>query len=301
MSEILDHPHIVLQAQVIKEQQLVNHLHLHKKRALIAFLNDQEKYNILMGRLPMLGEDLAQIETKIEQYNLARVSRLPYTPTNPIVSENDPILENIRSRPDIMQVFTSGGFEFRPVMINLKQVLSLQSTIRTDNLDERIHASQKDSTSLLQLYFPSDPPMEATYKIDERSCTLTTSNPNLMYQPSILVGAQTLPNIALTPQIKPNFFNVAHYQGRYFVREGHHRTAGLLHHSTETSAIAPCILIEAQTIEQVGWQQGMFPISTLLSDYPPYLSDFWNESLSCDIIQKPVHRVIRMQIDTFEV
>lgn len=97
----------VIPVQQFNEQQLDIRSRLQTKRVLVAYLNDQEKKNILLGRQPQLGEDLTQLRQRVANYNVARASRTKYTPTDPIVSESDPILEQIRTRPDITNTFIS--------------------------------------------------------------------------------------------------------------------------------------------------------------------------------------------------
>src|SRR6266571_4365968 len=144
-----------LQVPDVQEQQSSNPSRLLTMRTLLAYVDDQEKRNILLGRPPLPGEDLTQLEQTIAAYNTARTSRPMFTQTNPIVSEDDPLLDAIRTRPDVINVFTSLGIPWRPVMIDLKQVLAFQHIVRVDDLDERVAAACKDLNALLQLCFPS--------------------------------------------------------------------------------------------------------------------------------------------------
>jgi hypothetical protein len=293
-----------LEAQQAQEPQSANPPRLHTKRVLVAYMDDQEKRNLLLGRSPLPGEDLAQIEQSIAQYNTARTSRPRYVPTNPIVSEDNPILDKIRTRPDIINVFTPAGLSWRAVMIDLKQILSFQPIVRVDDLDERVMAASKDPDSLLQLCFPPNVQMEASFETSEQGHTIVTSSPNLTYVPAQLpaqIGGQPVPALAFVPQFNFNFLNVAHYQGRYFIRDGYHRTAGLLRNNAEPQVIIPCILVETQTLNQTGWRPGMIAEAVLLSDHPPYVSDFWDEAVSRDLLQKPKRRIFRMRLDLFEI
>jgi hypothetical protein len=293
-----------LEAQQVQEPQSTNSPRFHTKRTLIAYVDDQEKRNILLGRPPLPGENLTQIEQSIARYNAARTSRPRYTPTNPIVSEDDPILDKIRTRPDIINAFNPAGLSWRTVMIDLKQVLSFQPIVRVDDLDERVTAVNKDTDSLLQLCFPPNVQMEASFEMNEQGYTIITSSPNLTYIPTpipVQAGEQSIPAPAFVPQFNLGFLNVAHYQERYFIRDGYHRSAGLLRNNTEPQVIIPCILVEAQTINQIGWRPGMIAESVLLSYHPPYVSDFWDEEVSHEILQKPKRKVYRIRLDVFEI
>ena len=146
--------------------------------------------------------------------------------------------------------------------------------------------------------------MEASFEMNEQGYTIITSSPNLTYVPKpipVQAGAQFLPAPAFVPQFNLGFLNVAHYQGRYFIRDGYHRAVGLLHNNAEPQIIIPCILIEAQTLNQTGWRPGMIAEAVLLSDHPPYISDFWDEEVSRELLQRAKRRVFRIRLDLFEI
>jgi hypothetical protein len=286
-------------------QQPANRSQFHKTRALVAYLDDQEKRNLLLGRPVLPGEDLTQIEQRIEQYNNARTSRANYSPTNPIVSDDDPILDIIRTRPEIAAAFDQLGLPYRSVMIDLKQVLSYQSIVRIDNLDERVTAATKKSDALLELCFPTTMQIEASMEMDGQGYTLTTSNPNLSLVLTQIPIPVAVGQIALTPAFVPQdntgFLNVVHYQGRYFIRDGYHRAVSLIRNNTEPQVIVPCIIIEAQTLNQTGWRPGMIAEAILLSNNPPHLSDFWDDTISCELLRQSKRKIFRVRLDVFEI
>lgn len=157
---------------------------------------------------------------------------------------------------------------------------------------------------MLELCFPLNVQMEASFEISEQGHTILTSSPNLTYIPTqipVQVGMQSVPSPAFVPQFNFSFLNVVHYQGRYFIRDGYHRAAGLLHNNPEPQVIIPCILVEAQTRNQTGWRPGMIPEAVLLSDHPPYISDFWDDEVSSELLQRAKRRVFRFHLDMFEI
>ncbi len=290
--------------QVGQQQSPAHPSSLQKFRSLIAFVDDQEKRNTLLGRQPRPGEDLTLIEQDIARYNAARVSRAKFTHLNPVVDESDPILDQIRSRPDIISVFSQQGLPWRTVMIDLKQVLSFQPIVRVDDLDERIAVAVQESNALVELLFPQNIKMEAYYEASEQGHTIIVSNPNLTFIPAqlpVTVWGQTMPAPAFIPQFTIGFFNVVHYQGRYFIRDGYHRAAGLLRKNTDPQLIVPAILVEAQTLNQTGWRPGMIAEAILLSDHPPFVSDFWDDTVAYDLLRQAKRRVFRMHLDFFEI
>ena len=288
-------------------QQNASSSRFQTKRALVAYMSDQEKHNILIGQPPLLGEELAKLEQTIAQYNAARMARPKYTPITPIITESSPLLDRICSRPDIISAFKSTGMPWRPVMVDLRKILSFQSVVRIDNLADRIGTALNNPDALLELCFPSNANIEASIETSPQGYTITTTSPHLMYIPSLVpvtIGNQMTPVPAFTPQTNPGFFHVVCYQGRYFIRDGYHRAVGLLYKNTDEQIVVPCILVEAQLLSQTGWQpgqSGMIAEAILLSDYLPHVSDFWDETVSCDFIQKSKRRIFRMRLDIFEI
>lgn len=285
-------------------QQNASSSRFQTKRALVAYMSDQEKHNILIGQSPLLGEELAKLEKTIAQYNAARMARPKYTPITPIITESGPLLDRITSRIDVTTMFNATGMRWHPAMIDLRKILAFQPIVRVDDLDDRIGIALNDPDALLELCFPSGRNIAASFETNPQGYTITTTNPHFTYVSSqipIPKNIQALPVLTFTPQVNAGFFNVVCYQGRYFIRDGYHRAAGLLHKSKEEQVVVPCIIIEAQMLNQTGWQPGMIAEAILLSDYPPYVSDFWNEAVSCDFFQKARRRIFRMKIDMFEI
>ncbi len=176
--------------------------------------------------------------------------------------------------------------------------------VRVDDLDERVSAALQNTDALLQLCFPTGQTIGFMQETNDQGHTITTSSPHITYIPTPLqaqVGGQIIEVPAFIPQTNPNHFNIVSYKGRYFIRNGYHRAAGLLRNNTQSQIIVSSILIEAQTLQQTGWQPGMFAEEVLFSDYPPYVADFWDETLSYEILQKPKRRVFRIRVDAFEV
>jgi hypothetical protein len=93
------------------------------------------------------------------------------------------------------------------------------------------------------------------------------------------------------------FVQVAHYKGRFFLRDGYHRAVSLLRAGITT---IPCILIEAHSFEEIGAEpKVMFGYETLFGDRPPMLSDFFNESVSVDVLQPAIRKVVRVAGEQF--
>src|SRR5207244_2176014 len=158
----------------------------------------------------------------------------------------------IKARSDIKTAFDSLGMKWEPVMVNLKEVQAFQKTVRADNLGSRLASALLNQDQLVELCFPSSWSTELFLQRSDDGYIIGSSNPNFSVftgQPHLEGGH--LSSLPFMPMVNTNFFQVAHYEGRYFIRDGYHRGVGFLH---ERKDIVPCILVQAQSFEQIGWK-----------------------------------------------
>ncbi len=267
-------------------------------RALVGWMNEQEQLQTLLGRLPLPTDDLAALSASAAAYRAAVTSRPAFTPMSPLSAiEGVELLAALSVRPDI-HAFVA-GVGGRLAMVNLREVLAFQKTIRVDDLDARAAPALEDLSHLLELCFPSSLSLEINYERDDVGFTLTSTNPNFLIVPGqspLDIGGLSSFPFHLVPN--RNYFMVAHYQGRYFIHNGYHRAVGFLRAGRD---IVPCVLAEAQHFDQVGWRPGMIDQEQMLGEYPPRLVDFWDDAVSYSILRQARRRVFRLRVDVFDV
>jgi hypothetical protein len=96
-----------------------------------------------------------------------------------------------------------------------------------------------------------------------------------------------------------SYVQVARYQGRPFLRDGYHRAAGLLRAGVTR---IPAVVIDAPSYQFVAPSApSLFDHEVAFSDRAPKLPDFWDESVSADVLQPAVRKVVRMRADEFVV
>ena len=251
-------------------------------------------------------------------------SRPVFTPHHPVteLSENA-LVQAIKVRPEFSYIQTEVQSEdptgnCRIAMINLKDVLAIQPGVRVDNLETRIFQGPPTDEQLFALCFPPSEPSEAiSIDVNERGYTVTALDPNVRvvpwsHIPKIPPLALPLYKLqypsALSPlQMQifpfallrvPNYLQVVHYQDRYFLRNGYNRAVALLHQNIQN---VPCLLIETQEEDMVGFKPGMLDPEIVLGDYPPTLSDFWQDAVTCLWQTSAMRRIYHMTLEEIKV
>jgi len=274
----------------------------------MGWLNEPEALSAMLGRAATPADDVASLRSLHRAYQQAVQKLEPYEAEDPRVDLSTPELASVASRPDIQSVLS--GLTWKPAMVDLRKVLSFQKLISIEGLDERL-SGVSDPVSLLDLCLPmqqSVPPLGAFSDPDGKGFTVSSVNPNLRIAAGQISDALVNPSPELPPVkmqaitilvfMGMSFLQVVRYRDRSFIRDGYHRTAGLLKRQI---FVAPCIFIEAQNFEQISAPAGSFTYETLFGDRPPMLSDFWDDAVSRDIEQVAVRKVVRVRGEEFVV
>lgn len=279
-------------------------------RALIGWLDDEEGVRFLLGRVPKPTDDIAPLQELIAKRRAAVAARETYAPVNPLI---DPAsqsgLDVVAARPEVQATFQP--HRWRVALANLEHVLAFQKTIKTEDLDRRLAPVVEDADKLLELCLPTEqpaPPQGAFGDADGKGFTISSQNPNLrivggqLHEADVSAGpggsSMTMQAITLLVNFGTSYLQVAHYNGRYFLRDGYHRAAGLIRAGI---TVVPCIFIDARSFEEVNPGQGMFTYETMFGPRPPRLIDFWDDEVASDIKQPAIRKVIRVRGEEFVV
>jgi len=278
-------------------------------RALIGWLAPSEAATMLLGRNPNPGEDIETYLMTTEPYRESVASRKPRIFTNPIVDEKrfSSILADVADRPEVKASFH--GLVWRPAVVDLTHVLSFQKIIFTDS--PGIDPEHIDNASLSELCLPREQPLPPTGALtdpDGKGFTISSLNTNLRIAGIQLNEAKVAPGpglpsvrmqaVTLLVTMGTSYVQVVRYRDRWFLRDGYHRASRLLRSGI---SIIPCIYIEAKTFEEVQAGVGALPFEVLYSDRPPALNDFWDDTVSADISQLAIRKVIRVRGEEFAV
>lgn len=281
-------------------------------RALTAWLSNDEAVIRLLGRPSQPSDDLTEVNQRLADRRDALASLSAFVPRNPIVVAADrSALDAAAAHPKLQATF--GAADWRLEIIDLTAVQSMQQMIKTDGLEVRVAPVVEDETHLLELCLPvNQPPEQLTVFIDgdQRGFTVSSLNPNLriaggqVFQTEVASadGGPTIPiqAIAILVALNASYVQVAHYAGRYFLRDGYHRAAGLIRAGITK---IPCVYLEiGGNFEQViPGTPGLFNYETCFAERPPLVVDFWDPTLSDSITQPEVRKVVRVTGEEFVV
>jgi hypothetical protein len=93
-------------------------------------------------------------------------------------------------------------------------------------------------------------------------------------------GSQQLLDLALPlhPLSRSPYMEVAFYRGRWFLRDGYHRSFRLLKQSV---CQVPCVVVYAESLAQMGAVGSrFFSQEVLFSEQPPMVTDFQDEEIT---------------------
>ncbi len=294
----------------------------------------QEIYKLLFGWLDpewamqvrsSLITDTPENHAKALTDAQAHLTNRPvFTPHNPVteLSENE-LVQAIKARPEFSYIQAEVQSQdptgtCRIAIINLSDVLAFQPSVRIDDLQTRIFQSPPSEEQLFTLCFPPNEPSD-TVSIDvhDRGYTVTALDPNVRVVPwnqiphdpplalplyklqypeaSSPLPVQIFPFALLR---MPNYLQVVHYEDRYILRNGYNRAVALLHQNIQN---VPCVLIETQEEDLVGFKPGMLDPEIVLGDYPPRLSDFWQDAVTCLWQTNPRRRIYHITLEEIRV
>jgi len=281
-----------------------------RARALIGWLSEQEAIQMLLGRTPIPSDDTSELKQVALACRNAVLSRPVFRRTDPEVQAPDQRLTQLADRQDLRAHFP--GFDWRPAIVDLTQVLSFQKLINAEGLEERVHGIDgSDLDGMLELCLPKQQPLlpiGAFADADGKGFTISSLNPNLRIAGSQVSDALVNPSpdvppvkaqaVTLLITMGTSYLQVAHYRDRYVLRDGYHRAGALLQLGITR---APCVFIEARSFEQLACPPGSLSYEVLFGERPPYLVDFWDNATSQDIVQVAIRKVIRVRGEEFVV
>jgi hypothetical protein len=127
-------------------------------------------------------------------------------------------------------------------------------------------------------------PVHIQYHHLTKTYTITSPNLNLAVISNFDAPGNQAPQASqlgfgFTVGVPPSFIEVARFQGRYLLRDGHHRAFGLLSRGITR---VPAYVRDVSTAEELA-PAGMLPRSAWLGDRPPLLRDYHD-----DLVAEPV-------------
>jgi hypothetical protein len=204
----------------------------------------------------------------------------------------------------------AGGWE--SAMVDLARVVAVAPSVFTDTAIERAAILDPgDLRAIAELTLPARHPrpigelspgddvlpIQGQYHYLTKTYTITSPNLNLAVTGNFDAPGNRAPQPSqlghgFTVGVPPSFIEVARFQGRYVLRDGHHRAFGLLSRGITR---VPAYVRDFTTAEGMA-PAGTLPRSVWLGDRPPPLLRDYHDDLVAEPVLLPVpHRTIVIQ------
>jgi hypothetical protein len=136
-------------------------------------------------------------------------------------------------------------------------------------------------------------PIHIQYHYLTQTYTITSPNLNLAVIRNFDAPGNRAPQASqlgfgFTVGVPPSFIQVARFQGRYLLRDGHHRAFGLLSRGITR---VPAYVRDFTTADELA-PAGMLPRSAWLGDRPPLLRDYHDDLVAEPVLVPIPHRTI---------
>ena len=228
---------------------------------------------------------------KIGQARERVLHRHPDLASPALCEEGTPLVHSIldrqRSRPDLHAEML--GLEWSLGIVDLRRLLAFQRRLSFNvSLPVMTVPTQEDRDGLVDIAFAPASPVVYDLVHDESSSTITLRSTN----PNVHLRVTGSPSAPVAVHAGSPFFEVAEYTGRWFLRDGYHRAFNLLRAGV---FYLPAVIVQARTIEELG---AVFPRffseAILLSDHPPFVTDFLDEALTIQYDRPQTIKTLRI-------
>jgi hypothetical protein len=274
-------------------------------RLLLPWFEPRDAVSALLGfRVPDRNEDLSRHVAVYEQQRRALAARPSYAAPPPVL---EPVPKGFEDRAAKFRAAIGAADTLRVGVVDLHSLLSFQKIVALDHIEDRVGETRPDDwQALFDLCLPVERPDEAisgTYDRDGKALTITSMNPNLRASAVQQVSRPTPTGeqqmVGFNLSFGSNFLNVVAYRGRAFLKDGYHRSYGLIKRGIR---YAPCAFSETQTFSDVhGGGPSHVTQEYLLGTHPPYVKDFHDESVSAASEQRSFRKVVRITVQEFVI
>jgi hypothetical protein len=184
------------------------------------------------------------------------------------------------------------GLDWTTGIVDLRRLLAFQRRLIFDDRFAGLKGPAPDDwLALVALAF--GPPVPVAYRMlssNQSELLLQSENPNLQIRTSIECNRHPFQLHGGSP-----FFEVAEFEGRWFLRDGYHRAYRLLRAGVMHS---PAVIIKARTLGELGpVQPWFFSKETLFSKTPPLVTDFLHDDLTIDYTRPRLLKTLRVIIE----
>jgi hypothetical protein len=257
-------------------------------RALIGWMQQAEAQLMLAQRMVQLAGNQSHADRAIAAQQTV-AARHPSPEELHILEEPGPELNDhiatLVAQPGY-QAFAVEGWSVK--IANLRKVVALQPLVFWDHAQERADSAVAgDMTTLAKITLPIQSGQEMLplqFDPARNTWMIASRNPNLrivaQFSGPVGVGGQQMTGCGFVVTISPSFVQVVRYHNRLLLRDGYHRSLGLL---AKGVTHVPVLFREFGQFEPLGLGPGMLPEASYLGDRPPYLPDYLTDAVSAEV------------------
>lgn len=280
-------------------------------RLLLPWFERREAITALLGfRLPLNEEEATSASREFDAALRLLNARDPHPDSPP---EVEPLPSEIaEAGAGHLELMQNAGWspghsrDVRTGIVDLRNVIAFQKAVCLDGIGDRVaSASADDWQSLADVCLPradaaDEEELRGTFDKNSRGMTISSLNPNLrasQVRPLGRTRGGQLFGVEIvfgTP-----FVHVVEYRGRLFLRDGYHRTHGLLARGIHR---IPCLWERGASAADVHAGGSSFVgHEHLFGLRPPLLTDFHHPDYSRTVEQQSFRKVVRIHVEEFVV
>ncbi len=264
-------------------------------RALIGWMTPEQGALTLAGRVND-GADEQQLLGQVEAARQAVAAREAGVAQDDLLQdvppELAPFVTQLQAQENAAPFFHE-GWEVK--FADLSRVCSLQQQVLSEQASERVASVAPDdivSIAEVTLPAPTETALPAQFDEVRNTWIIAAGNPNLKITGRF--GGQLQPGaigFGFLVGVMPSFVQVARHHGRYVLRDGYHRSYGLL---ARGITHAP-VFVRDFGVGDLGVGPGLFPTDVYLGDRPPLLADFLDEAVAADVRVPTAQKMLVVQ------
>lgn len=264
-------------------------------RALIGWMSQQE------GQLCLAGRQI-QNATKPEYAQKVQAARnaVQQRPVGvdqselltDVPKELEEYLVNFHSQ-DSFKPFANEGWTVK--IADLRKVCALQPVVFWDHAEERAtSANPENILSVANVTLPIPNKTEIPIQFDQSRNTwmITSRNPNLRIIGHFSGPVQGVTGCGFLVAVTVSFVQVVLHRGRYLLRDGYHRSLGLLARGITK---VPVLYREFSQYENLGLGPGMLEGQSYLGERPPLLDDYLRNDVAAEVFLPASQKMIVVQ------
>jgi hypothetical protein len=264
-------------------------------RALIGWMSQQEGQLCLGGRQVQNAQKPEYI-SKVQTAKTAVQKRPLGVDQSEVLAEVPPELQEYLTTFQSQDAFKPFATEkWLPKIADLRKVCALQPVVFWDHAEERATSANPQemlSVAKITLPIPDRAEIPLQYEPTRNTWMITSRNPNLKIVGNFSAPIQGFTGCGFLIAVNASFVQVVLHRGRYLLRDGYHRSLGLLARGITK---VPVLYREFSDYEELGLPAGMLEGQSYLGERPPLLEDYLNNDVASEVLLPASQKMIVIQ------